>query len=76
MEEFFIELLKEYGYIILFVWCIMEGEMALIMAGILSLWLDLEALWEIKFTSTLAVTIKNTSQKGFTRSGENLQWRT
>ena len=36
MEEFFIELLKEYGYIILFVWCIMEGEMALIMAGILA----------------------------------------
>ena len=36
MEEFFIKLLTEYGYIILFVWCIMEGEMALIMAGILS----------------------------------------
>ena len=36
MEEFFIELLKEYGYIILFIWCIMEGEMALIMAGILA----------------------------------------
>ena len=36
MEAFFIELLKEYGYIILFVWCIMEGEMALIMAGILA----------------------------------------
>lgn len=26
----------EYGYIILFVWCILEGEMALIMGGILS----------------------------------------
>ena len=36
MEEFFTKLLIEYGYIILFVWCIMEGEMALIMAGILS----------------------------------------
>ena len=36
MEEFFIKLLTEYGYIILFVWCIMEGEMALIMAGILA----------------------------------------
>ena len=36
MEAFFIELLKEYGYIILFLWCIMEGEMALIMAGILA----------------------------------------
>ena len=33
MEEFFTKLLIEYGYIILFVWCIMEGEMALIMAG-------------------------------------------
>ncbi|MCR4941953.1 MAG: DedA family protein [Campylobacter sp.] len=36
MEAYFIDLLKEYGYIILFFWCIMEGEMALIMAGILS----------------------------------------
>ncbi|CAD7286580.1 MULTISPECIES: DedA family protein [Campylobacter] len=36
MEEFFIGLLKEYGYIILFIWCMMEGEMALIMGGILS----------------------------------------
>ena len=36
MEEFFTKLLIEYGYIILFVWCIMEGERALIMAGILS----------------------------------------
>ncbi len=26
----------EYGYIILFIWCILEGEMALIMGGILS----------------------------------------
>ena len=36
MEEFFIKLLTEYVYIILFLWCIMEGEMALIMAGILA----------------------------------------
>ncbi len=36
LENKFIYLLKEYGYIILFFWCIMEGEMALIMAGILS----------------------------------------
>ncbi|WP_169752894.1 DedA family protein [Campylobacter mucosalis] len=36
MEAFFIELLKEYGYIILFIWCMLEGEMALIMAGILA----------------------------------------
>ncbi len=36
MEELFLEWLKEYGYIILFVWSIMEGEMGLIMAGIMS----------------------------------------
>lgn len=36
MEEFFISLLREYGYVILFLWCIMEGEMALIMGGILA----------------------------------------
>ncbi len=35
-ENKFTYLLKEYGYIILFFWCIMEGEMALIMAGILA----------------------------------------
>ena len=36
MEELFIELIKEYGYIILFVWSILEGEMGLIMGGLLS----------------------------------------
>lgn len=36
MEELFITLLKEYGYPILFVWSIMEGELGLIMAGLLS----------------------------------------
>lgn len=36
VEERAINLLKEYGYIILYFWCILEGEMALIMAGILS----------------------------------------
>ncbi len=36
LENKFTYLLKEYGYVILFFWCIMEGEMALIMAGILS----------------------------------------
>lgn len=30
------DLIVQYGYIILFVWCILEGEMALIMGGILS----------------------------------------
>ncbi|MGZ8185856.1 MAG: DedA family protein [Methylobacter sp.] len=33
MEELFIGWLKEYGYIILFLWSIMEGEMGLVMAG-------------------------------------------
>ena len=36
MEAFFLELLKEYGYVILFVWSILEGEMGLLMAGIMS----------------------------------------
>ncbi|MGK0256391.1 MAG: membrane protein DedA with SNARE-associated domain, partial [Arcobacteraceae bacterium] len=31
----FVYLMKEYGYIILFAWSILEGEMGLIMAGIL-----------------------------------------
>lgn len=35
MEEFFIELLKEYGYIILFLWSTLEGELGLIMGGIM-----------------------------------------
>jgi len=36
VEQLFIEWLKEYGYIVLFVWSILEGEMGLIMAGIFS----------------------------------------
>ncbi|MBN2897077.1 MAG: DedA family protein [Campylobacterales bacterium] len=36
MEELLIGWLKEYGYIILFFWSITEGEIGLIMAGILS----------------------------------------
>jgi len=35
-EEKMVYLLKEYGYIILFVWSIMEGEAGLVMAGVLS----------------------------------------
>ena len=35
-EENLVHLLKEYGYIILFVWSIFEGETGLVMAGILS----------------------------------------
>lgn len=36
MEHLFIEWLKEYGYIVLFAWSILEGELGLIMAGIMS----------------------------------------
>jgi len=33
MEQFLINALIEYGYIILFIWSIMEGELGLVMAG-------------------------------------------
>ena len=36
IENKFIYLMKEYGYIILFAWSILEGEMGLIMAGLLA----------------------------------------
>lgn len=36
MEAFFIESIKEYGYIILFFWSILEGESGLVIAGLLS----------------------------------------
>jgi len=36
MEEYLISLLKEYGYIILYLWSILEGETGLVMAGLLS----------------------------------------
>ncbi len=35
MEETLINLLQEYGYIILFLWSILEGELGLIMGGIM-----------------------------------------
>jgi membrane protein DedA with SNARE-associated domain len=35
MEQILIELLQEYGYIILFVWSILEGETGLVMAGVM-----------------------------------------
>lgn len=45
LENKFLYLMKEYGYIILFAWSILEGEMGLIMAGLLShtgdMWLPL-----------------------------------
>jgi membrane protein DedA with SNARE-associated domain len=36
MEELFVGWLKEYGYSILFLWSILEGEMGLIMGGIMA----------------------------------------
>ncbi len=35
LDNKFLHLMKEYGYIILFAWSILEGEMGLIMAGLL-----------------------------------------
>lgn len=36
MEQTLIEWLKEYGYIVLFLWSMIEGETGLVMAGVLS----------------------------------------
>ncbi len=36
MEAYLIELLQHYGYIVLYFWAVIEGEMGLIMAGIMS----------------------------------------
>ncbi|NPA28599.1 MAG: DedA family protein [Epsilonproteobacteria bacterium] len=36
MEQFLVDALKEYGYIILFIWSVMEGELGLVMAGTMS----------------------------------------
>ncbi len=47
MEELFIGWLKEYGYVILFLWSVIEGEMGLIMGGILSHTGDLNYLLTI-----------------------------
>lgn len=47
MEELFIGWLKEYGYIILFIWSIMEGEIGLIMAGIMTHTGDMSYFWAV-----------------------------
>jgi len=47
MEQQLIEWLKEYGYIILFLWSIVEGEMGLAMAGILTRTGDMSYGWAI-----------------------------
>jgi len=46
-EEKLIWLLKEYGYIILFAWSIMEGETGLFMAGLLCHTGDMNLFWAI-----------------------------
>ncbi len=46
-EEKLIWLLKEYGYIILFAWSIMEGETGLFMAGLLCHTGDMSLFWAI-----------------------------
>ena len=35
MEELFAQWLQEYGYVILFIWSTLEGELGLIMAGMM-----------------------------------------
>ena len=47
MEELFIGWLKEYGYVILFLWSVIEGEMGLIMGGILSHTGDLQYFFTV-----------------------------
>lgn len=47
MDDLFIGLLKEYGYIILFLWSILEGEIGLIMAGIMTHTGDMDYFWAV-----------------------------
>lgn len=47
LENKFIFLMKEYGYIILFAWSILEGEMGLIMGGLLCHTGDMNLFWAI-----------------------------
>lgn len=47
MEALFIGLMKEYGYIILFIWSMLEGESGLVMAGLLTHTGDMNLFWAI-----------------------------
>jgi membrane protein DedA with SNARE-associated domain len=47
LENKFVYLLKVYGYVILFAWSILEGEMGLIMAGLLCSTGDMHLFWAI-----------------------------
>ncbi len=46
-EENLVNLLKEYGYVILFFWSIFEGETGLVMAGVLSHTGDMNLIFSI-----------------------------
>ena len=47
LEAKFVFLMKEYGYIILFFWGMLEGEMGLVMAGLLTHTGDMNLFWAI-----------------------------
>ncbi|MGB9731044.1 MULTISPECIES: DedA family protein [Calditerrivibrio] len=47
MEEILLRLILDYGYYILFIWSIMEGELGLVMAGILSYTGDMNIFYAI-----------------------------
>jgi membrane protein DedA with SNARE-associated domain len=47
MTHMLIDLMKEYSYIILYLWSILEGESGLIMAGIFSHTGDMSLFWSI-----------------------------
>ena len=55
LENKFVYLLKEYGYIILFAWGMLEGEAGLVMAGLLSHSGDMNLYFAI-FIAGLAVS--------------------
>jgi membrane protein DedA with SNARE-associated domain len=47
LEQLFLEWLREYGYIILFLWSILEGELGLLMGGIMCHTGDMSLHWAI-----------------------------
>jgi len=47
MEELFLGWLKEYGYVVLFLWCVLEGEMGLVMGGMMTHTGDMSFFWTI-----------------------------
>lgn len=51
MEQYFIQLLQEYGYVILFFWSMLEGELGLITAGIMCHTGDMHVVWAITWAS-------------------------